>query len=80
MEHEIITGKKSCDWTTKYRSIIGYGKVEIVESMEEKKQGLDVIMQQHGKQENVYDERLFSRFLVFKINIESLTGKQSGSW
>ena len=78
--YEIITGKKSCDWTTKYRSIIGYGKVEIVETMEEKKQGLDVIMQQHGKHDNAYNEKLFNRFLVLKINIESLTGKQSGDW
>ena len=78
--HKIITGEKSCDWTTHYRSIIGYGKVEIVETIEEKKQGLDIIMKQHGKQENSYSEKLFSRFLVLKINIERLTGKQAGNW
>ena len=34
---DIVKGPKSCDWTTKYRSIIGYGKIEIVDDFEEKK-------------------------------------------
>ena len=36
-KHEIITGEKACDWTTKYQSIIGYGKIEILDDIESKR-------------------------------------------
>ena len=39
LDHEIITGKAACDWTTKYRSIIGYGDISIIDDSSQKNSG-----------------------------------------
>jgi nitroimidazol reductase NimA-like FMN-containing flavoprotein (pyridoxamine 5'-phosphate oxidase superfamily) len=78
---EIIKKEKACDWNTKYRSVIGYGKIEIITNEEEKKQGLDFIMSQHGsKGNNIYKNSSLKNMVILKLNIEKLTGKQSGEW
>jgi nitroimidazol reductase NimA-like FMN-containing flavoprotein (pyridoxamine 5'-phosphate oxidase superfamily) len=78
---EIIKKEKACDWNTKYRSVIGYGSIEIITDEEEKKQGLDFIMKQHGsKDNNVYKNSSLKNMVILKLNIEEITGKQSGEW
>lgn len=81
MKHEIIKPELSCEWTTKYRSVIGYGTVEIIEEFEEKKNGLDIIMAQHGRKEgNIYKDKQVEFIVILKINIDEISGKQSGDW
>lgn len=78
---EIIKKEKACDWNTKYRSVIGYGNIEIITDEESKKQGLDFVMKQHGsKGNNVYKNSSLKNMVILKLNIEKLTGKQSGEW
>ena len=78
--HEILKDEVSCKWTTKYRSIIGIGQIELISDNSRKKEGLDVIMQQHGKSENEYSPQLVENIYVLKLSIISLTAKQSGDW
>lgn len=81
LPYEIQTGPLSCDWTTNYKSVIGFGSIEILTTHEEKIRGLDIIMAQHGKIENnTYNENALKRMLILRLNIESLTGKQSGEF
>ena len=75
--YKIVEDEISCNWTTKYRSLIGYGEIEIITDFDEKKLGLDVIMKQHGKIENSYSDKLINKVLILKLNIKSVTGKQS---
>jgi nitroimidazol reductase NimA-like FMN-containing flavoprotein (pyridoxamine 5'-phosphate oxidase superfamily) len=42
-----ITGEKACGYGMNYRSIIGYGTMRIVESDEERFNGLNVLMKQY---------------------------------
>ncbi len=79
-EHEILKFDESCKWTTKYRSIIGTGEIEIIRDYEEKVKGLDILMQQHGKQDNSYNSRHVDHILILKLNILSLSAKQAGDW
>ena len=75
-EHkELVPGKKSCEWTEHYRSILGTGTMSIVEDFTEKVQGLDILMHHHGKLKNAYDPSLIDRLLVLKLTIHSMTGK-----
>ena len=39
---EITKGDRACDWSTRYRSVIGYGKVEILSDESSKQHGLEV--------------------------------------
>ena len=78
---EIIKNDLSCDWLTKYRSLIGSGTIEIITDTEQKKQGLNILMAQHGKtKNNVYKEEQVKKIVILKLKIEQLTGKQLGDW
>lgn len=78
---EIVSGDMACDWTTRYRSVVGYGTVEILSDEEDKQQGLEVIMAQHGAPELVnFNAKNLDRMVILKLSITSLSGKQSGNW
>ena len=78
---EIVKKDISCEWATKYRSLIGHGTVEIITDFEQKKHGLDIIMSQHGKAENnVYKENQIEKMVILKLTIENVSGKQSKNW
>ena len=79
-EHEILENEQSCKWTTKYRSIIGYGNIDIITDYERKKKGLEIIMAHYGKFDNEFNDSLIDNMVVLKLNIENMKGKQSGDW
>lgn len=72
-----IGGGQACQWSTKFRSVLGYGTAHIVDEREEKIQGYDVIMTQFGGPTGNYDEKNLKGSLVIRIDIESMTAKQS---
>ena len=78
--YEILKHDISCKWTTKYRSIFGQGKIEIISDFEKKQEGLDIIMQHHGKYNNEYNKNNIRNIFVLKLEIENITAKQSGIW
>jgi nitroimidazol reductase NimA-like FMN-containing flavoprotein (pyridoxamine 5'-phosphate oxidase superfamily) len=83
IEHtaEIITGELPCSFTSRYRSVMGRGILSIENDPALKKQAMDLIMQKYGAEiELNYDEKVFSRMIIIKLQIQSLTGKQSGDW
>lgn len=77
---EVIKHEQSCKWTSKYRSIMGTGTIEIITDFEEKKKGLDAIMQHYGNLDNSYNEQHVNNILILKLSIISISGKQSGDW
>jgi len=70
--------EKPCDWTMKYRSVIGMGGAHILESNEEKRHGLSVLMRHYTNSEFTIPENKLKSVLVVRIDIESVTGKTSG--
>jgi len=82
IEHQVDIVKKdiSCEWTTKYRSIMGIAKVQILSEKKDIIEGLDILMQHHGKMENAYDENYFQRIVILKAQILEIEGKQSGDF
>jgi len=78
--YEIISSDISCEWTSKYRSIIGFGTIYIITDNIEKRKGIDIIMFQHGERENQYTNNAIDNVSVLKLVIESLEGKQNGNW
>jgi nitroimidazol reductase NimA-like FMN-containing flavoprotein (pyridoxamine 5'-phosphate oxidase superfamily) len=74
----IKKAEKPCDWTTKYRSVIGVGRARILESDREKLYGLKVLMRHYAGGEFAIPEDRLKSVSVVKIDIESVTGKKSG--
>lgn len=75
---EIVNAEKSCDCTTKYRSVIGTGRAHILNSDEDKAHGLSLIMKQYSDGEPGPDFEKLNSVLIIKIDIKSITGKKSG--
>lgn len=76
VKHEI-----PCDWGARYRSVIGYGTIDIITDFEQKKAGLDIIMAHYGKNDkNEYKDKQVDFIVILKLNIEEITGKQLGNW
>jgi hypothetical protein len=75
----IVRHEEPCHWSTRSRSIVGYGHVEILTDPEEKKRGLDIILTHYGKADpNVYDEKHLGAVVILRISIESVSCKQLG--
>lgn len=67
-----------CSWGMIYRSVIGFGKAVFIESSDEKHKALNIIMAQYSDQQFKFPENKVKATAVFKVEIESMTGKQSG--
>ena len=81
LDSHIIKDDAACNWTTKYRSIIGYGKISIIADKLEKIKGLNIIMSKFGEaKEYEYRDESLEKVVVLRIDIEDMTAKQSDSW
>ena len=78
VDHEVVMHEDACKWGMKYRSVIGFGKASFVEDIQEKKEGLNAIMEHYSGGTYDYPEAAVNNTLVIKVAIESLTGKKSG--
>jgi hypothetical protein len=77
IDHKIYTGINGCDWGMKFRSIIGYGTITIVTDTDLKRAGLNCIMKHYGGDtEYAYDEKVFNRTTILRLDIEQMTGKK----
>ncbi len=77
IDHELQIGATPCEGTMKYKSIIGYGLLEIVGDPKEKKEGFDLIMDKYGyagKRE--YDEKLFNMTEILRLKVTEISGKR----
>lgn len=77
IDHELQMGKTPCEGTMKYRSIVGYGLLEIVGDPNEKKEAFDLIMDNYehaGKRE--YNEKLFNMTEILKLKVTEISGKR----
>lgn len=78
---EILKNEIACKWSTKYRSIIGTGKVEIINDFEQKKLALEIIMNHYDKNKtHFFEDKQINAISILKVNIISLTAKNSSNW
>ena len=75
---EVLQAEEPCKWGMKYQSIIGYGKAVFIESLEEKKEALNIIMSQYTEDCFSFQDSHIQNTTVFKVIIDTMTGKQSG--
>ncbi|HEY9113444.1 MAG TPA: pyridoxamine 5'-phosphate oxidase family protein [Bacteroidales bacterium] len=80
LESEVMKDEIACKWTTRYRSIIGYGTIKIITDKEGKTRGMDIIMAQHGGPEKNSYNASFERMVILELEIDRLTAKQAGEW
>jgi hypothetical protein len=78
LDCEVVKRERPCEWTLRYRSVIGFGRAVLVEDPEEKRRGLEVILRHHGGDPSALPERSLDGVSLIRIEIREMTGKQSG--
>lgn len=75
---EVLPGASPCDWSMRYRTVIGRGRARILIEPEAKRRGLEAILSRHMEGTIDLPERALERVAIIEIEIESMTGKSSG--
>ena len=77
-DHELIGGEKACNFTMEYASVIGSGKIYIIDQTDEKIKALKLIMKKYvaGK-EFEFEEKQTDAIAILKIEVEQYTAKRS---
>ena len=78
VDTEPIPGQSACNWSFRYRSVIGYGHAAILEDDAARRKGLDAVMSKFTPGPYEYAGKALLKTVVVEIGIESLTGKKLG--
>lgn len=78
IDQEVVRAESPCNWQMRYRSVIGFGKAFVVDDHEEKREGLNIIVEHYSGDSFEYPEAAIDGVVVVKVEIESMTGKKSG--
>jgi len=75
---KLVEGEAPCDYGYEFKSIIGFGKIVLLDTKDEKINGLRCLMKhQTGKDINHdFNENELKNVVVFKMLVEEFTGKQ----
>lgn len=73
----LVESERPCAFTMQYRSVIGHGKIYIIDDSEEKKHAMNVIMKHYTNRNDFpFNNKMMSVVGMLKLEIESLTGKE----
>jgi hypothetical protein len=67
----------ACNWSFLFETVIGHGAIQELSEPADKEYALRQIMRQYSEQEWVFGLVQLSHVRVWKISIDSLTGKRS---
>ena len=74
--YKLLEGKKACDFSAKYQSVIGNGKIKIIQDIEDKKKALDIIMKNITGQSNLeYNPRMVENVAIYKLIANKISCK-----
>ena len=71
-------GEIPCKWTSAYRSVIGYGSLIELIDHEEKVSAINQIMLHYSGKEWDFNDNMLKNVKLWKIEIDDISGKQSG--
>lgn len=70
-------GDEPCDWGAAFRSVIGTGQAILVESLEEKKKALGLILKRMDERSFELPDAMVAKTVVIDITIEEMAGKMA---
>lgn len=75
---DIYSHEHACNWGTKYRSLIGRGKAELLNTDAERITGLKAIMRKYsGNSEHDFNENVMHHTSIYRIKIDEISTKQN---
>jgi hypothetical protein len=77
--HLVAEADDPCRWSFAFETVIGYGVVTELLSPEDKEHGLNRIIRHYGGTERRLESPDLSRIRVWRLAVETVTGKRSCS-
>ena len=75
-DFKILEAESACDYSAKFQSVIGTGRLSIVEDIAAKIKGLNVLMGQlTGQPTWEYDSKMIDGVAVFRLEVNKLSCK-----
>lgn len=75
-KYKLIGGDVACDFTADFQSVVGTGKLRLVEDRAEKVTALNKIMKQTTKRENwSYEDKMLEAVAIFRLDVDKLSCK-----
>jgi len=68
---------KACDYGTRFRSLIAFGRARTVEEREDKRRALQLLMEKYSGRSFDFSAQELKKVAIIQIEIEEITGKQS---
>jgi len=76
---QVVPSDTECEWTARFKSVVGQGRARILETDEEKRKGLDVMMEKYAPNRKFeYSDKVMSKVTAVIIEIDEVSGKKSG--
>ena len=74
--YELLEADIACDFSARFQSVVGTGKITIVEEREEKLKGLNALMKQtSGKTEWQYSEEMMNAVAIYRVDVNEISCK-----
>ncbi len=75
---KLIEGEKACNYGYEFKSVIGFGKIVFLDTVDEKVAGLNRLMKHQTGKDTVYDfnDDELKNVVVFKMAVEEFSGKR----
>ena len=73
----MVVADGACSWGIRYQSVVGFGRVHEIADLTAKDAALSLIMAQYTERAFSFRPEMVKRTVVMKVEIETLTGKQS---
>ena len=74
--YELLEADIACDFSARFQSVIGTGKLFLVDDFEEKIKGLNLLMKQSTRKDSWnYENKMIDGVAVFKLEAEKLSCK-----
>ncbi len=78
INHELKNSGIPCKWSSKYASVIGYGKASFITGSAQKKDALNIIIDHYSSETSGnFPEKNLREVIIIKIEITQITGKKS---
>ena len=75
--HALVEGETACAYSYRYQSVMGRGRIRLIEEYEEKVHGLQAIMAHYSRdREFAFGEEAVNRTAVIKLEVEAWSCKE----
>ena len=73
---KVVEATTACSWSVEYQSVIGFGKVSLIENPEEKRNAFAIIMAHYSQKDFKFPDKTVQKTSIIRMEVEEMTGKQ----